>query len=411
MKRTAAYRFVSDICFYYAILSVFQPMLPMQGPMALFTAASFAVSLAAVYCPWAPLRFVLALLPGVAFLQAKADFLLIFPILAWLYLILVLTAGRFQIWLEGYRHSYRIMLTICLFTMGSSILANVIEPGFTLILPTMCYAMAFLSMGALAMRRMQMNAEMGLRWNLLNSAAVIGIPLLAAGCSALLWRILLRLEPVGDFLLLILKRFMAWLVRILFPIHPEQPEPTPTITPEPTLSPAEEAIAEPIWESPTPKPSFDLDLDPETLERARRIGIFVLLTLLAAAVVILIVYHARKNRAKAVQEDFLFEETEKGNLFRRRKKTEIISGPANARQIRFFYRKYMKLMRKRGVKISKGNTSREILAEAEPLCAYSSAERLRELYLKARYDDGDTVTPEDVQEAALCLWQIMKDGI
>ena len=59
MKRTAAYRFTSDICFYYAILSIFPDFLPLQRPMALFAAASFAVSLAAVYIPWAPLRFVL----------------------------------------------------------------------------------------------------------------------------------------------------------------------------------------------------------------------------------------------------------------------------------------------------------------------------------------------------------------
>ena len=138
MKRTAAYRYASDICFFFSILSLFPSLRPLHGPMALFTAASLAVSLAAVYTPWAPLRLVLALLPGLAFLQAKLSFPLVFPALAWLYLILVLTAGRFSIWLEGYRRSFRFMLYVCLFVVVSSILLNLIIPGVLLIQPSVC---------------------------------------------------------------------------------------------------------------------------------------------------------------------------------------------------------------------------------------------------------------------------------
>ena len=111
MKRTAAYRYASDICFFFSILSLFPSLRPLHGPMALFAAASLLVSLAAVYTPWAPLRLVLSLLPGLAFLHAELSFPLLFLAPAWLYLILTLTAGRFSIWLEGYRRSFRFMQT------------------------------------------------------------------------------------------------------------------------------------------------------------------------------------------------------------------------------------------------------------------------------------------------------------
>lgn len=407
MKRTAAFRFSSDFFFYFAILSFFPALLPLQEAMALFAAASLVVSLIAVYTPWAPLRFVLALLPGLAFLRAELCFPLVFPALAWLYLILVLTAGRFHIWLEGYRRSFRIMWALYLFSLLLGILLNLIKPGFTLLLPGIYYAAAFLCLAVLAMRRMQMNAEMSLRWNLANGAAVIGVPLLAAGCSLLLWQLLRRIRPFAASLIPYLRRFIAWLINTLLPINPDVPEPTPT--PKPTLTPAEEAIVEPGWETPPPDWDFDWEFHPEQLEKAGRIGIWLLLILLALGLLFLFLSLARRNRVMSEQEDFDYPETEEANPGRRRKAERGAAVLSNARQVRIQYRKYMLLMRRRGAEIRRADTSREILDEAEQLSPLPDAQRLRELYLKARYGDARLVTPEDVQEAVLCLQKIRED--
>ena len=410
MKRTAAYRYASDICFFFSILSLFPSLRPLHGPMALFTAASLSVSLAAVYTPLAPLRLVLALLPGLAFLRAKLSFPLLFLAPAWLYLILTLTAGRFSIWLEGYRRSFRFQLMICLFSTVSGLLLNLIMPGFTLILPGMYYAAAFLCLGVLAMRRMQMNAEMSLRWNLVNGAAVLGVPLLAAGVSLLLWQLLLWLKPVGLRLLPQLRRFLAWLVNTvntLFPGDPDAPAPTPT--PRPTLTPAEEAIAEPGWAEPTPNIGLDWQPDPALLERARRIGVWLLLILLLVGLLLLVLLRVRRNRAGPSEEEFSYEETGPGEIVRKKRKGGRAAAPSKAAQVRICYRKYMLLMRRRGVRIRQDNTSREILTEAGQFSSPPAAVRLRELYLKARYDEGADVTLEDVQEAARCLKEIRED--
>jgi HEPN domain. len=61
------------------------------------------------------------------------------------------------------------------------------------------------------------------------------------------------------------------------------------------------------------------------------------------------------------------------------------------------------------VRIQKDSTSQEILDEAETSGLSPAAQRLRELYLKARYDDDSKVSREDVQEAQRCLQQIREE--
>lgn len=410
MKRSAAWRLCSDICFYFAILSLFPSLLPLHGPMALFAAASLLVSLAAVYTPWAPLRLVLSLLPGLAFLHAELSFPLFFLAPAWLYLILTLTAGRFSIWLEGYRRSFRFMLYVCLFVVVSSILLNLIIPGVLLIQPSVCYATAFLCLGVLAMRRMQMNAEMSLGWNLVNGVTVVGVPLLAAGVSLLLWQLLLWLKPLGLRLLPQIRRFLAWLVNTVNALILGDTEvPIPTETPQPTLTPAEEAITEPGWAEPTPNIALDWQPDPALFERARRIGVWLLLILLLVGLLLLVLLRVRRNRARPSEEEFSYEETGPGEIVRKKRKGGRADAPSKAAEVRICYRKYMLLMRRRGVEIRKASTSREILDETGELSTLPAALRLRELYLKARYDDGRVVTEEDVLEALRCLEEIREE--
>ena len=66
-------------------------------------------------------------------------------------------------------------------------------------------------------------------------------------------------------------------------------------------------------------------------------------------------------------------------------------------------------MQKNGIRVQKDSTSLEVMDEAESVNLSPAARRLRELYLKARYADGESVTREDVQEAARCLKEIRED--
>lgn len=408
MKKTAAFRVTADICFFFSILSIFPAMRPWQTPMAIFAAASFAVSLAAAYCPWWPLRLLLSLLPSLAFIGAQPGFLLIFPALGWLYLIVVLTSGRFHVWLDEYRRVYRVMLVVCLCSLAANIAHHAVYPNTVISWPSMVYALLFLFFGVIAMREMQMNANMGAAWQLTNALTVVGVPLLAIGGSVLLFLLLRWMKPAVEYLFRPIGLFFLWLFGLLIPDGPitAKPTPTPRYTDPPIVDFTQPAASEgrAVVEEGIEQSLYD----PMLTERATRLGGYVVLALLLLAAIWLIVRYARRGRPVAEQDDYFYEETEKGAPPRKRRAGRT-AAPGNGQQIRKIYRQYMKLMQEHGVLIQKDSTSLDILDGAEQLNLSPAAKRLRELYLKARYAEDSSISREDAQEAQRCLEEIRKE--
>ncbi len=406
MKRTTAFRITADLCFYFCVLSIFPALRPWQLPMLLFTAAAFLVTLLAVYCPYALLRFLLSLLPGLCFLLAPVKFPLFFPGLAWLYLILVLSFGRFGMFLDDYRRIYRIMLIVCLCSLAANIAHSAVYRGDVISYYSIGYALAFLFFGMLAMREMQMNAKMGLSWRLMNAATVIGVPALAIGASVLLFYILRTIEPVVSYLFRPIGTFLMMLFSRLFPGSYEDALPTPKPSATPLPTPA-------IFENPASEGQSVLEeninadfLRPETLDKAAQIGGYAVLVALVLLAVYVVFRYARMSRVVSETDEYLYEESEEALPKRKRRTARTAPVSGNAQQIRRIYKKYLELMRENGVRIQKDSTSREILEEAELVNLSPSAARLRELYLKARYGEDGAVSREDVQEAQRCLQEI-----
>lgn len=410
MKRTAAYRITADLCFFFSILSIFPAFRPWQTPMALFAAACLAVSLVAVHCPYAVLRLLLALLPGLAFWNAKLSFLLVFPALGWLYVILMLTAGRFHLWLDEYRRIYRAMLIVCLCSIAANVAHSTVYSGDVISYPSMIYALLFLCLGVLAMRGMQMNANMGAPWRITNALTVIGVPTLAIGASTLLYLLLRSLRPVVEWIFRPIGLFVLWLFGLLFP--GEYVEAVPTPTPDHTPLPTPTIIEEPVPNGASMVAAEDRSgylINRILVEKAAMIGGYVVLAILLLAAVFFIVRYVRRNRAESEQDEFVYEETEEDVRPRKRRAGKAVSVAGNAQHIRKIYRQYMELMREHGVRIQRDSTSLDILDEAEQVNLSPAAKRLRELYLKARYAQADAVSREDVQEAQRCLQEIRSE--
>ncbi len=410
MKRTAAYRVTAEICFFFSILSIFPVMQPWQTPMAIFTVACLAVSLAAVYCPWWPLRLLLSLLPGLAFIKAELSLLLIFPAFAWLYLIIVLTAGHFNAWLDEYRRAYRIMLVVCLCALAANVAHNAIYRGALISLPGLFYALAFLCLGVLAMRGMQMNAERpGASWTLNNVLTVVGLPLLAIGGSTLLYVLLRSVKPVVALLFRPIGQFFLWLFGLIFPedMPVATPTPTPLYTDPPYVGfqgPAGHegrAVLEDNIE-----PNFVVD--PMLTEKAAQVGGYIVFVLLLLAAIWLVAQYARRSRRARAEQDYTYAETEDDAPQDKRRSGRMAQDP-NARALRKIYKDYLELMRSRGIRIRQDTTSRDVLDESEQYNLSEAARRLRELYLKARYAEEDAVSPEEVAEARRCLQQIREE--
>ena len=85
-------------------------------------------------------------------------------------------------------------------------------------------------------------------------------------------------------------------------------------------------------------------------------------------------------------------------------------GPVTDRErLRRVYRKFLDLLRRRGVSLSPSQTTAQIHRSAAAAADPEPAGKLRRLYLPARYDQGAEIGPEQVREARQLLRQIEKE--
>lgn len=83
---------------------------------------------------------------------------------------------------------------------------------------------------------------------------------------------------------------------------------------------------------------------------------------------------------------------------------------SNRSRIRKIYRSYLKLVRRKGLKLRTDHTSLDILDAAPENTDREGATRLRQIYLKARYTD-EPITDREVEEAKKALKQADKHRI
>ena len=405
MKRTAALRVTGEICFYYSILTLFTVFQRWLLPMAGFALACLVVGLVAVGVKSAPLRALLSLLPGACLFFGELSLLLIFPALAWLYYILYLCLGRFGTALYEYRQAFRWMLIISAFVLAIQAVNSMLFGGAPLSYGSLAFMGAFVLLGVVAMRSMQMGAKMDGRWHAANALTVAATLFVAVAVSLLLYQMYLHSVPVLGFLFLPLKRLIEWLFGLIRfkPILPS-PAVTPPLETEPPA-----LLEELPYQTEAELHAAD-KLETSGLERladqAVSIGAFILLAFLVFMVIWIIVKLVRRGKALA-EEEVEYEQTEDFNPGRGRRKArpEVIHGKAQS--VRKIYREYLEYLKENGLQRTAADTSAEILAESERISSSSAdaEQTLRRIYLKARYSAA-TVTEADVSEARACLEDI-----
>ena len=74
------------------------------------------------------------------------------------------------------------------------------------------------------------------------------------------------------------------------------------------------------------------------------------------------------------------------------------------------YREYLRYVRIRGVEIGRQTTSADILEASDRLAAPGEAERLRALYIQARYHHSAEMSDAEVEEAKTLLAMIRQQA-
>lgn len=409
MKQTSVLRVTADICFYYAILSAIGAFQAWRLPMALFAAACLLLGLIIVRFGNPVPRVLLAVLPGLCFLIGPFRLLMLVPLLAWLYYLVVMARGNFAMPLDEYRRIYTFMLVVSLFFIAANIANSTIYFYRFISVDALIYIAVLLLLGILAMRRMQMGAEMNLNWRVRNFLSVIGMPILAVGAALLVFLLLRYSHQALTAILVPIGRFFMMLFRRLFPAA-EQPAEEATVVEELISINARSQMAEMEFGSNdevenmhTPDSNFML------IERAAAIGGWILLGLLLILVLVLVWRYAKRNRAEP-EDELMYDETEAvpeetGRRGRSRRRLPLLA--ANARQLRRIYKTYLEYRQGKGTSVHPSDTSAEILERDREMSESDDAVRLRELYLAARYGNPSAVTRDQVQEAQACLERIV----
>ena len=408
MKQTSVLRVTADICFYYAVLSAIGAFQAWRLPMALFAAACLLLGLIIVRFASPAPRLLLAVLPGLCFLTGPFSLLMFIPLLAWFYYFIVMARGHFAMPLDEYRRNYTFMLVVSLFFIAANIANSTIYLYRLISVDGLIYVAVFLILGILAMRRMQMGAEMNLNWRVRNFLSVIGMPVLAVGAALLVFLLLRFSHQALTAILVPVGRFFIWLFGKLFPVGDQPVEETTALEELISTKAQQQALElefgsnDEVENLHTPDSSFML------IERAAAIGGWILLGLLLLLVLVLIWRYAKRNRSEP-EDELLYDETEAipadGGRRKRGRRIPLLAG--NARQLRRIYKTYLEYRKGKGMSVHPSDTSAEILERDREMSESEDAVRLRELYLAARYGNPSAVTHDQVQEAQACLERIV----
>ena len=407
MKQTSVLRITAGICFYYSVLSAISVSHAWRLPMALFAGSCLLLGFLIVRCASPVLRLLLAALPALCFLTGPFRLLMIFPAVAWVYYFLIMARGHYVMPLVEYRRAFTWMLAVSLFFIAANIANSTLYTNQLISVDSLVYTGLFLLLGILAMRRMQMGADMPLNWQLKNLLSVVGVPLLAVGASLILFLVLRFSGLALGAVLTPIGRFFVWLFNRLFPAGNRpvsQMSLQEYLFPKPAAQVAEEMGGDEVASTVMDDGSYT---NPYLVERAAVIGGWGLLALLLLLVLALIWRHTKRSLPDE-EEDALYEETEAAPAGQRKRnrrgRAPLLA--SNARQLRRIYKTWLEYRKGKGVSVYPSDTSAEILNRASASGGTDDEKTLRELYLAARYGDPSAVTRDQVLEAQACLERI-----
>ena len=145
--------------------------------------------------------------------------------------------------------------------------------------------------------------------------------------------------------------------------------------------------------------------EPETVMKEQQVysPLWAVVFVLAIVVVLLLVAVRmfRLHRTQTRGNEF----TEKIDVEKAAKKE---SSKTNRGKVRRYYREFLKDVKRRGQKLTTSQTSADILADASKHINSSAAQKLRDIYLPARYAQHRKISVEQVKNAREFLKETIK---
>ncbi len=390
-----ALKTVCDFLLYFTFASLFGAYMDAWLLMGVVLLLAFLSSLILQKSKGTlPAKILCGLLPALGLFAAQDLAQILITVVAIAFYCVLIIAGKNEIHYEDYKAWFALpavpVITVFVICFGQW----PIRPA-----ATVCAAL-YLFLGVLVLRGKRIGYNANIKLRLMNFGSLAGALGLGILACVLLYVILSHsgkileyvMMPIGllfNGLAYVLTLFGNWLVR-------HQPEETAATTEAETTT----APAVPNNGGALPKPGED-----DIYVTATMI-IRILFILLVIAVIIYLLYRfylmlrrVKKEETEGADE---IEEGESEQFFFRRsrwKKKKKTAAPSNNEKIRRIYREYLYCVKAYGAEIDRQSTSQDVLEASDSLMALDGSERLRELYIRARYHDSEEMSDAEVEEA------------
>lgn len=389
MSFLMAVKVLSDLCLYFGIVGGAAPWFGGTELFLLWPALLCAAGVWLAGCGdrWPVLRF-LGLLPPLASLllaSSPLEYILLIPAL--LYTCLLILSNRLSLQQEQYR-SFFSHSTVAAGLLSLVLLSYSLTDWRTLLF----YLSLYLLLGVFLMRQLRLEQNgWGIKginlFSLLGALAMGGVLCLAA------WLVLQLTGPVWGVISTILVQLLSVLVysaAFLFSFLPslkgQEHKEVNSIGSDNLLQQMEQMQGE---------------TNPMTDRVLTILGI-----VLAVLIVALVIWRMLKTTRRRTAAASRMIRSERINVPRE-------TGPGLFRsdrdKVRRSYRKFMLLLLERGADLKESYTTMEINNSAAFLQDEVSADRLRQLYLTARYDQETEITSQQAKEAKELVKTISKD--
>lgn len=391
MKDSAVTKVCSDVCFILGIICFYRPLDVFIWPLVALVAACLIDGLLIRHIGNGLLRFLAALLPGLCILMCSTTMQYVAMGVALAYYLIFVAAGMKSMEIWTYRSVFIAMTCVMVFALVIALIGNFAGLG------SVVFCLLFIVFGAITLRKMRMGASMSFKWNMKN-AGTFAVPVLASILASVVVYFLLL--GIWYLLNLIIVPNVGVAERPAYGTRMHKVQEALINQNAYVMEETEENDTE---ENKEPAKYTILD------EFKRPYVLYIVIGVAAVGVFFLVYKYlhvgARDRKEEEYEETEVAEVSGKKRLSRKKKQRDA----SNAQKVRKIYREYLYYLSGKGVSLTTGSTTTDVLDESRAVSDSQSNDRLREIYLKARYGSSETVTPEEVAFARKMLEEIREN--
>lgn len=373
---------------------------PWLTQLLILVGACFAIGFLIVRINNAFLRFILALLPGISFFMSTPELTVLIHAAAWVYYVIYMTVGSFDVYIDVYRRRCRLLFVLALILTCLLIIyhfGNEAWYGNTLFGGEV-FGLFFFILTVFSLRGMRLSTGAPAKMRLVDAANVVALPLVLIFAFFLLRGAV----PVFTWIIAKITQALNWLIHLFSPQNDE----SGVFIPDEDFDAVKE-IEDPINLRDAREPGQSIDAGTGTNPHVRissEAWLWILIAILVLALIYIAIRQIRGRQKGNEKAKLAHEHIERlpRETYSRRQTGESTL-PTNVNKIRKAYRSYLQYIRSSGVKVFPCDTSEDVLENTSEHLKIPENAALREVYIAARYGNPDAVTSEQAEEAKHCL--------